>query len=141
MDPKKLIPKVAEDDDSILYDEVVKVLLEHGYTLDDIDWIECRERCKGAMNDIRREIPLESFIVAAKNTKWDQYSYMQQMTDSLKIYGKDRKFLIQIDDYDGRQSIEFILMDIRKPSTSKMVESFELRDYGAYDDQPKWIEN
>ena len=126
----------------ILYDEVVKLLLDHGMSLDDIDWVECSEYRKGgSLSLVRREIPIDNFIVAAKNTRWDCSSFMQQMTDSLRIYGKDRKFMICVENYDGQQSLNYIDMCISKPTTSKMVSSFELRDYFEYDDQPKWIEN
>ena len=126
----------------ILYDEVVKLLLDHGMSLDDIEWVECSEyRRGGNLSLVRREIPIDNFIVAAKNTRWDCSSFMQQMTDSLRIYGKDRKFLISIDNYDGQQSLNYIDMCISKPTTSKTVSSFELRDYSEYDDQPKWIDD
>lgn len=120
-----------------LYSEVEELLRRNNKSIENIDWVECVEY-KDLFNSKRREIPLDNFISAAKSTDYDADMWKQQIPMSLKIYGKDRSFVIMVREYDGKQWLEYINMDVKRPSNVKYVNSFKLNDEDS--ENPQWIE-
>ena len=120
-----------------LYSEVEELLRRNKKTVEDVDWIECTEY-KDLFDSKRREIPLGNFISAAKSTDYDADMWKQQIPMSLKIYGKYRSFVIIVREYDGKQWLEYINMDVKRPSNVKYVNSFKLNDEDR--ENPWWIE-
>lgn len=133
---EKMTTQNVESDKQNLYDELAEILSSNHKTVDDIEWVECVD-CPAGDRQIRYSIPKDNFITVAKNTWYDPYEWRIQIPTSLKIYGKNRSFLIDVFEYDGRQNLEYINMEKTIPKKQRMVESLTV-DYGDYDYKPKW---
>ena len=118
-----------------LWDEVERLLQSHNRTDGDVSWVECRDYSDGKKG-LRRRIPFGVFKEAAKATFYDKAEYLVQIPGSLRIYGRDRLFVIGVADYDGRQSLVYIDMDVEPPEASGSLDSLHLAD-GDHDN-PEW---
>ena len=83
---------------------------------------------------------MENFINIAKNTWYDPYEWMIQIPMSLKVYGKGRSFLVDVEEYDGRQNLKYIDMEKTEPEKFRTVNSFMV-EYRDYDYKPIWAED
>lgn len=124
-----------------LYDEVVKLLESHGKTIDDIDWVEC-DRLFPDEDSVRQvEIPISNFIEAATKTDFAINVWIIQIAKSLRIYGKERSFLIYVHEYDSSQSLKYVDMDKRRPERMCNVDSFCVDHEDYIMCNPKWSDH
>jgi hypothetical protein len=122
-----------------LYYELVELLKCNEKTVDDIAWVECNDYPKASypIYPVRCRIPIDNFIDIAKNTFYDPLAWTIQIPMSLKIYGKERSFLVEVDEYDGRQKLEYIDMEKTAPEKTRMVKSLKV-EHGDYYHSPIW---
>ena len=129
----------AHSDKRNLYEELVELLNCHEKTIDDIAWVECMDYPRGTY-PVRYRIPMENFVSIAKNTWYDPYEWSIQIPTNLRIYGKQRSFLIDVEEYDGRQNLEYTNMEIDMPEKCRTVESFMVEP-GDHNHKPIWADD
>lgn len=88
---------------------------------------------------MRCSIPIDNFIAIAMNTWYDPYEWSIQIPMSLRIYGNERSFLIEVHEYDCRQNLSYVNMELTEPVESRIIKSLMVED-GDYDYKPIWAD-
>ena len=113
-----------------LYQEILKCLEKHGYSIQDIDWAgSC-----GVYYDI------ETFLKLALETNYSNWWGMPKINKDLIICGKD--FWMTRFDYGVREAFEFHKMPIKPLQQARAIRLLERVDgysgtYDSYGYQPR----